>query len=65
MLQHEAEDDGGHVAGLAADAVEEVVIQPEVRTDARRPPPTGGGAAAVGQQDADHDCVEPVGQSAM
>jgi hypothetical protein len=64
MLHHQTEDHGGHVAGLASDAVEEVVIQPEVRTDPRGAPPVGGGASAVSQEDAHDDRVESVGRRA-
>src|SRR3954447_5816567 len=49
------EDDGGDRGGLAADAVEEVVVGTEARADPGGPPPTGSGATALGQEDAGDD----------
>ena len=47
LLVQQGEDDGSQGGGLAADAVEEVVIGSELVADRCGPPPTRDGAATV------------------
>lgn len=59
--QDDPQEHGGEIRHLAADAVEEVGVGPEVIPDAGGSPPIGGDAAAGGQKDADDDLGQPPG----
>src|SRR3982751_7132457 len=55
------QEHGGQIDGLAADAVEEVVVGSEALAHRSGPPPTGGGAASRGHQDSRDDTGQPPG----
>ena len=65
LFVQQREDDGVHGGGLAADAVEEVVIGSEPLADASGSPPTGDGAPIVSEKDSDDVMTESPSRAAM